>query len=86
MIWQDVVKRQKRLRTFAARKRYSDRAAQLFNQSVPDGAPCVYWPGARVGAGTKSTIRLPSWVACGEAIVRVTGHAAGIALTHIEVL
>ena len=58
-----------------------------FNAAHPVGTPVRFWTWTREGQGRPGQIRAPAEVAaCGTPVAWVTGHAAYIALTHVEAL
>ena len=61
------------------------RIARGFNDMFVVGTPVRYWTGAREGTGVLSHTRTPADVLGGHTpMVWVDGHAACIALTHVE--
>jgi hypothetical protein len=62
--------------------------AELWNRVVSVGSRVVAHPGARGGDASFGTVtRSPAWnLGHGLPVVKVEGHAAGIALTHVDVI
>lgn len=61
--------------------------AVLFNADNRIGTRVRYWPGVRQGPGVESRTRsVAQLLASGEPVVWVEGHAACIALSHVEVI
>lgn len=60
-------------------------AAHRFTAAFPSGSPVLAWPGTLDDEPLKTRTTYGAWVLpSGEAVVRVVGHPAGIALTHIQ--
>lgn len=59
--------------------------AAAFNDRHPIGSPVFAFPGTREGGAIVTCTRSVAWVMGGHtAVVKVHGHAGGIALTHID--
>lgn len=58
--------------------------AAEFNDRYPVGTKVRYWPGLREGEGIEGHTRSIAWEVCGTAVVKCTGRAGGIALSHVE--
>jgi hypothetical protein len=60
------------------------RAVDQFNQRVPVGTPCLFWPGVREGEGRESVTRSEAWLMGGHTpVVMVEGYPGSIALSHV---
>lgn len=58
---------------------------EAFNAMVPVGTPVRFWPGVRNAEPKLGNVRSKAWVLGGHtAVVKVTGYAGGIALSHVE--
>lgn len=68
-----------------SRARKEQQAVDRFNERYPLGSPVRYWTFLREGEGRKGETRSKAQLLSGHtAVVWVTGHAACIALTHVE--
>lgn len=58
---------------------------EAWNARHDEGRLVRYWTGAKEGPGQKGRTTSAAWVAEGHtAVVRVTGHGAWVALTHVK--
>lgn len=61
------------------------RAAIAWNNAYPIGTRVRYWPGTRDEPARTGLTRSQAWVlGHGAPVVKVQGHAGGIALMHVE--
>ena len=61
--------------------------ADAFNAAYPVGTSVRYWPMVREGEGRLGETRSVAWtLGSGDVIVKVSGYAGGIILTHVEVI
>lgn len=65
----------------------AERIVEEWNRRVPVGTAVRYWTGAKSGPGRRGETRSEAFALGGHtACVQVTGHAAAIALSHVELL
>ncbi|REF00242.1 hypothetical protein [Thermomonospora umbrina] len=79
--------REEHARLLVERVKATELVADGWNRLHPVGTPVTYWPGRRKGPGRRSRTRSKAWVLEGHtAVVSVEGHAACVALTHVQVI
>lgn len=63
----------------------AERRVVAFNRDHPVGTPVTFWPGAKRGPGTPSTVREKAFVLSRHTpVVYVSDHGSCLALTHVE--
>lgn len=73
--------------THDADRRMNEAEIAAFNARAPIGTKVRYWAGLREGDGVEGVTRSAAYLLGGHTpVVFVTGYAACVSLTHVEVL